>query len=125
VAAIEQGFQKTEIETAAYRIAQEIDSGARTVVGVNKYVTDDDEPYEPLRVDPQIEADQCERLAVLRAERDSQAVTRALGELRRAAAGTANVLPPMREALALRATGGEIAHALRDVWGVYRPHETF
>jgi methylmalonyl-CoA mutase, N-terminal domain len=62
---------------------------------------------------------------VLRAERDSQAVTRALGELRRAAAGTANVLPPMREALALRATGGEIAHALRDVWGVYRPHETF
>jgi methylmalonyl-CoA mutase, N-terminal domain len=125
VAAIEQGFQKTEIETAAYRIAQEIDSGARTVVGVNKYVTEDDEPYEPLRVDPQIEADQCERLAVLRAERDSQAVTRALGELRRAAAGTGNVLPPMREALALRATGGEIAHALRDVWGVYRPHETF
>ena len=124
VAAIEQGFQKNEIEDAAYRVAREIDSSGRTVVGVNKFVTGGDEPYEPLRVDPQIEADQCERLAVLRAQRDNQAVTRALGELRRAAASTANVLPPMRDALALRATGGEIAHALRDVWGVYRPHET-
>jgi len=124
VAAIEQGFQKNEIEAAAYRVAQQIDSGERTVVGVNKFAVDGDEPYEPLRVDPQIEADQCERLAVLRAERDNQAVTRTLGELRRAAAGTANVLPAMRDALALRATGGEIAHALRDVWGVYKPHET-
>jgi methylmalonyl-CoA mutase N-terminal domain/subunit len=123
VAAIEQGFQKTEIEAAAYRVAQEIDGGARTVVGVNRFVTGDDEPYEPLRVDPQIEADQCERLAVVRAERDNRAVTRALSDLRRTAAGTANVLPPIREALALRVTGGEIAHALRDVWGVYRQHE--
>jgi methylmalonyl-CoA mutase N-terminal domain/subunit len=124
VAAIEQGFQKTEIETAAYRIAQQIDSGTRTVVGVNKFTAGGDEPYEPLRVDPQIEADQCERLAVLRAERDNPAVTRALSDLRRTAAGTGNVLSPMRDALALRATGGEIAHALRDVWGVYQPHET-
>ena len=77
VAAIEQGFQKTEIEAAAYRIAQQIDSGARTVVGVNKFAAAGDEPYEPLRVDPQIEAEQCQRLAVLRAERDNQAVTRA------------------------------------------------
>ncbi len=125
VAAIEQGFQKNEIEAAAYKVAQQIDSGERTVVGVNKFVTDGDEPYQPLRVDPQIEAEQCERLAVLRAERDNQAVTRALGELRRAAAGTANVLPPLRDALRLRATGGEVANALRDVWGVYRPHDTF
>jgi methylmalonyl-CoA mutase N-terminal domain/subunit len=125
VAAIEQGFQKTEIEAAAYRIAREIDSGARTVVGVNKYSSDDDEPYQPLRVDPQIEADQCERLAVLRRERDNQAVARALGDLRITAAGTGNVLPAMRDALALRATGGEVANALRDVWGVYQPHDTF
>ncbi len=124
VAAIEQGFQKTEIEAAAYGVAQGRQRRSRTVVGVNKFVTGGDEPYEPLRVDPQIEADQCERLAVLRAERDNRAVTRALSDLRRAAAGTANVLPPIREALALRATGGEIAHALRDVWGVYQPYET-
>jgi methylmalonyl-CoA mutase, N-terminal domain len=124
VAAIEQGFQKTEIEAAAYRVAQEIDSGTRTVVGINRFATGGDEPYEPLRVNPQIEAEQCERLAVLRTERDNRAVTRALSDLRRAAAGTGNTLPPMRKALGLRATGGEIAHALRDVWGVYRPHET-
>jgi methylmalonyl-CoA mutase, N-terminal domain len=125
VAAIEQGFQKSEIEAAAYRFAREIDDGERTVVGVNKFVTDDDESYEPLRVDPQIEADQRERLTALRQERDSRAVTRALDTLRVAAQGTDNVLPPMREALALRATGGEIAHALRDVWGVYTPTDSF
>ena len=125
VAAIEQGFQKDEIEASAYRVAREIDDGARTVVGVNKYVTSGDEPYEPLRVDPQIEADQRERLAVLRAERDNRAVTRALDALRAAAEGTDNVLPPLRDALKLRATGGEVAHALRDVWGVYRPRDSF
>ena len=95
------------------------------MVGVNKYLVKDEEPYEPLRVDPQIEAEQCERLAVLRAERDNSAVTRALDELRTTAGGTGNVLPPMREALRLRATGGEIAHALRDVWGVYQPQDSF
>jgi methylmalonyl-CoA mutase N-terminal domain/subunit len=125
VAAIEQGFQKNEIEAAAYRVAQQIDDGTRTVVGVNKYLTPDTEPYKPLRVDPQIEADQRERLAVLRAERDSTAVTGALDELRKTASGTGNVLPPMREALRLRATGGEVAHALRDVWGVYQPSDSF
>jgi methylmalonyl-CoA mutase N-terminal domain/subunit len=125
VAAIEQGFQKNEIEAAAYRVAQEIDDGTRTVVGVNKYVTSDEEPYQPLRVDPQIEAEQRERLAALRAERDNPAVTRALDALRAAAEGTGNILPPMREALKLRATGGEVAHSLRDVWGVYSPQDSF
>jgi methylmalonyl-CoA mutase N-terminal domain/subunit len=125
VAAIEQGFQKSEIERSAYRVALEIDNSERTVVGVNKYVLDEEEPYEPLRVDPQIEADQCERLAALRKERDNDAVARALDALRTAARGTDNVLLPMREALRLRATGGEVSHALRDVWGVYVPLDTF
>jgi methylmalonyl-CoA mutase N-terminal domain/subunit len=125
VEAIEQGFQKSEIEKSAYRIALEIDNQERTVVGVNKYALAEEEPYEPLRVDPQIEADQCERLAALRRERDNDAVERALDAVRAAAEGTANVLFPMREALRLRATGGEVAHALRGVWGVHQPHDTF
>jgi methylmalonyl-CoA mutase N-terminal domain/subunit len=125
VAAIEQGFQKSEIEASAYRIAQEIDGGERTVIGVNKFAVKEEEPYEPLRVDPQIEADQCERLAALRKERDNRAVTRALDEMSKTAEGTGNVLPPMREALKLRATGGEVAHALRGVWGVYEPRDAF
>ncbi|MGI5229400.1 acyl-CoA mutase large subunit family protein [Actinoallomurus sp. CA-142502] len=125
VAAIEQGFQKSEIERSAYRIAQEIDNQERTVVGVNKFVLDEEEPYEPMRVDPQIEVDQCERLAALREERDNAAVERALDALRSAAQGTGNVLLPMREALGLRATVGEVSHALRDVWGVYVPTDAF
>lgn len=125
VAAIEQGFQKSEIERSAYRIALEIDHKERTVVGVNRYTLDEEEPYEPLRVDPQIEVEQRERLAALRAERDSAAVEKALEAVREAARGTDNLLYPMREALRLRATGGEISHALRDVWGLYVPNETF
>ena len=85
----------------------------------------DEEPYAPLRVDPQIEADQAERLTALRRRRDNAAVTRALDALKVAATGSENVLPPMREALALRATGGEVAHALRAVWGTYQPNDAF
>ena len=125
VAAIEQGFQKSEIERSAYRIAQEIDTSERTVVGLNKFTLDEEEPFESLRADPRIEADQCERLAVLREERDDDAVSRALDALRDAAAGTHNVLRPMKEALAARATGGEVSHALRDVWGTYVPNDAF
>jgi methylmalonyl-CoA mutase N-terminal domain/subunit len=125
VAAIEAGFQKREIESSAYRIAQEIDAGSRVVVGLNRYALAEEEPYEPLRVDPAIEAAQAGRLAHLRRSRDSAAVERALSALRSAAAGTDNVLPPMRDALRSRATVGEVCDALRAQWGTYRPADTF
>jgi methylmalonyl-CoA mutase, N-terminal domain len=125
VAAIEQGFQKAEIERSAYRIAREVDSGERKVVGVNAYVTEQEEPYEPLRVDPAIEAAQAERLAELRARRDAAEVARRLDNVRRAAAGDANLLYPLREALRALATVGEVCDALRDVWGVYKPPEVY
>ena len=125
VHAIEQGFQKNEIERSAYDIALQIDRGERTVVGLNKFRAETEEPYEPLRVDPSIEAQQAQRLADLRAGRDGDAVDRALDELRAAAQGTDNVLLPMKRALAARATGGEVSNALRDVWGGYVPHDAF
>lgn len=125
VAAIEQGFQKTEIERSAYRISQQIDSGERVVVGVNRFTVEEEEPYEPLRVDPAIEAEQRERLARLREERDGDAVQEALARLQEAARGTDNVLYPMRDALAARATVGEVSHALREVWGTYVPPDAF
>jgi methylmalonyl-CoA mutase N-terminal domain/subunit len=125
VDAIEQGFQKQEIEKSAYRIAGEIDSGERVVVGVNRFAMDEEEAYEPLRVDPAIEAAQAARLATLRSERDTDAVETALADLGKAAQGTENVLPFMREALRLRATVGEVCHTLRAVWGVYHPVEHF
>ncbi|MFD7936320.1 methylmalonyl-CoA mutase [Streptomyces sp. NPDC059755] len=125
VSAIEHGFQKNEIERSAYRIAQETDSGERVVVGVNRYQLDTEEPYEPLRVDPAIEAQQAERLAKLRAERDQGAVDAALDALKKAAEGEDNVLYPMKDALRARATVGEVCNALRGVWGTYVPSDAF
>ncbi|MFD8592768.1 methylmalonyl-CoA mutase [Streptomyces sp. NPDC059637] len=125
VNAIERGFQKSEIERSAYRIAQETDSGERVVVGVNRFQLEEEEPYEPLRVDPAIEAQQAERLAKLRAERDQAAVDEALARLRTAAEGTDNVLYPMKDALAARATVGEVCNTLREVWGAYVPTDAF
>jgi methylmalonyl-CoA mutase N-terminal domain/subunit len=123
VAAIERGFQKSEIERSAYRIAQEIDAGERTVVGVNKFTIEAEEPYEPLRVDPAIEADQRDRLARLRADRGD--ISPLLEAVRAAARGTDNVLVPMKEALRARATVGEVSDALRDVWGEHTPVDVF
>jgi methylmalonyl-CoA mutase N-terminal domain/subunit len=125
VAAIEEGFQKSEIEKSAYAVAQEIDAGERVVVGVNRFTIDEEEPYEPLRVDPTIESEQRARLERVRAERDQAAVEAALERVRAAAAGTDNLLYPMRDALRARATVGEVSDALRDVWGVYTPTDAF
>ncbi len=123
VAAIERGFQKAEIEKAAYAVALEIDDGQRVVVGVNRFAADGEEPYEPLRVDPAIEAEQVARLTRLRAERDNAAAGRGIAALKSAAESTDNVLFPLRDALRAGATLGEVCDALRDVWGVYRPGE--
>ncbi|MDQ1624634.1 MAG: methylmalonyl-CoA mutase, N-terminal domain [Actinomycetota bacterium] len=125
VAAIEQGFQKREIEKTAYDVAQGIESGERVIVGVNRHQRPDDEIYEPMRVDPTIEAQQVERLRVLREERDDAAVQTHLAALRKAAEGTDNVLYPMHDALRARATVGEVCNTLRDVWGVYTPADAF
>jgi len=123
VGAIEHGFQKDEIERSAYRITQQTDAGERVVVGVNRFRLDTEEPYEPLRVDPAIEAQQTARLTRLRAERDQTAVDSALAALRKTAEGTDNVLYPMKDALRARATVGEVCDALRGVWGTYVPSD--
>jgi methylmalonyl-CoA mutase N-terminal domain/subunit len=126
VRAIEAGFQKSEIERTAYQTAVQIDSGDRVVVGVNRYRLDAEDPYQPLRVDPAIEENALQRLAMLRSSRSSVEVQRGLDELRCAAKDVGrNVLYPMKRALAARATVGEVCHALRDVWGTYVPSETF
>jgi methylmalonyl-CoA mutase N-terminal domain/subunit len=124
VAAIERGYQKGEIEKTAYQTALQIDDGSRVIVGLNKYAIDDDDVYEPLRVDPAIGEQQAERLAKLRADRNQADVTRALDALRRAAEGTDNVLPLMKAALAARTTSGEVCHALRAIWGTYVPADS-
>ncbi len=125
VAAIERGFQKAEIERSAYQIALQIDTGERVVVGVNRFTVAEEEPYQPLRVDPAIERDQAGRLAVLRDSRDRAEVARRIDDLRQAASGPENLLYPLREALRARATVGEVCDALRDVWGAYKPPDVY
>jgi methylmalonyl-CoA mutase, N-terminal domain len=121
LAAIELGFQKSEIERSAYQVARQTDSGERVIVGVNKFTGNGDEPYHPLRVDPSIEEAQARRLAAIRESRGRASFSKHIDALRTAAEGTDNVLPPLRDALWAGATLGEVCDALRDVWGVYRP----
>ena len=121
VAAIEHGFQRAEIENAAYEVAQSIDSGDRIVVGLNAFTSEADEDYKPLRVDPASEAQQIARVVAVRARRDGDAVDRALAAMNAAARGEQNVLPPIKEALRAQATLGEVCGTLRGIWGRYEP----
>ena len=119
VAAVEQGFVQGEIDEAAFRYSQEVESGERVIVGVNRYEEAEPEPIELHRIDPEAERRQLERTARVRAERDAKAAEVALAGVREAARGTQNLLPPLREALRARCTIGEICNVLRDEFGMY------
>ena len=119
VAAIEAGFQQREIEDAAYEHARSVEADSTVIVGVNRFDVPDAEPHDVLRVDPRVEGDQIERLRRLRAARDSDAVGVALDVIRSAAAGDTNLLYPIRDALRLEATIGEVSAALVEVFGRY------
>ena len=121
VAAIEAGFYQQQIQDSAYRYQRQVESGERVIVGVNRFTETSQRHVEILRLDAQLEAEQIERVAGMRAKRSSPAVTRALDALHRGAEGSDNLLPLMRDALASRATVGEVCGALRDVFGVYHP----
>jgi methylmalonyl-CoA mutase N-terminal domain/subunit len=120
VAAIEQGFVQEEIDQAAFRYALDVEQGERVVVGVNRYEEGGaGAEIELHRIDPEIERAQLERTARVRAERDAAVASRALAEVRRTAEGTGNLLVPMREALRVRCTVGEICGELREVFGTH------
>jgi methylmalonyl-CoA mutase N-terminal domain/subunit len=117
IAAIDRGLQQRAIQDAAYLVQREIEAGDRIVVGVNRYL--DDEQASPLlqRIDPRMEHEQVARLARLRAERDGVAWAAALERLAAAATGTDNLVPPIIDAVKARATLGEISDRLRVAWG--------
>ena len=125
VAAIEEGYQKSEIERSAYDLAKEIDAGERIVVGVNRYQQGPDPQPDLLRIDEQIRVDQIARTDAVKAARDQAAVEAALAAVRDAAKGTDNLLPPMRSALKARATLQEVCDVLRDEYGSYIPRDVF
>jgi methylmalonyl-CoA mutase N-terminal domain/subunit len=120
VAAIEAGFQGQQIEEAAYRHARAVDEGAATVVGVNRFVDDDEADPAILAIDPELEASQATRLREVRSHRDEAAVEQALAVLEAAARSDANVLYPMKDALRAMATLGEVSAMLQHVFGRYR-----
>ena len=120
VAAVESGWMKDRIEEQAFSFQRAVEAGTEVVVGVNRYVTANDEPFALHRLDPTIERDQVARLASLRSGRDPVAWQHALDALRIAARDeTANVLVAMRMALTADATIGEICGVLRDQWGTF------
>jgi methylmalonyl-CoA mutase N-terminal domain/subunit len=119
VAAVERGFVQDEIEQAAFRWQQEVESGERVIVGVNRFTEGEEEPIELHRLDPAAEKRQLERTARIRAERNPQEADAAVAAVVDVARGDGNLLVPMREALRARCTVGEICNALRDEFGMY------
>ena len=134
VAAIEDGFQQSEILAAATDFQHEVETeveaarsgepnaGAkgRVIVGVNRFQTEEPTDVEIVRVDPQVRQRQTEKLARLRAQRNETEVQASLDQISQAAAGNENLLPLMLDAVKSSATLGEISNALRQVWGEYR-----
>ncbi|MFQ5987336.1 MAG: methylmalonyl-CoA mutase, partial [Dehalococcoidia bacterium] len=117
VAAIEQGFQQREIQESSYRYQRDIESGRRTVVGVNKFVS----PYPKIdslvRLDPVVAQKQKERLAQVKQNRDNARVGSALRRLEEAARGGENTMPVLLECVEAYATVGEMSDVLRGVFG--------
>jgi methylmalonyl-CoA mutase N-terminal domain/subunit len=128
--AIERGLIQREIQEAAYRAQQQIDSGDAVVVGVNRYAAEDDsaveedpikkDPIEVLRIDPEIERRQVERVRAVRASRDADAWRSAIDAVTAAARGASNLVPPIIAAVEANATVGEISDALRAVFGEHK-----
>jgi methylmalonyl-CoA mutase, N-terminal domain len=114
-------FIKHEIEESAFGYHERYRTKQDVVVGVNEYVEDEAEVEEILSVDPESERAQVERLKAFKAERDQELADRRLAELRTAAEGTDNLLPPLRAALRDRCSVGEVCGALRQVYGEYQP----
>ena len=117
VAAIERGFQVSEIGDAAYQHRREVESGERTVVGVNRFAASEPPIDALLRVDPQAAQDQAQRLQRLRRERDGAQVEAALGRLAEVARGMDNTVPAILECVESYCTLGEICQVFRDVFG--------
>jgi methylmalonyl-CoA mutase N-terminal domain/subunit len=125
VEAVKRGFPQYEIADAAFELQREIESGRRTVVGVNRFTEGEEQATEILRIDPELERQQIDRVRAVRADRDGAAVEKVLADIRTAAAGDTNLMGLLIDAGRLHVSEGEIVHALQDVWGDYRETPVF
>ena len=121
VAAIEDGWVQAQIEESAYREAKRQESGESVVVGVNRYTDDGTNDVPVLEVDPSLERGQIDVLSKWKAARDGDSLLTALDQVTATARGDSNLMVPIREALSIGATVGEVSDALRGVFGVFRP----
>jgi len=121
VQAIESGFQVGEIEESAYAYTKSVDDGSRVLVGVNKFVADSEQKFVPKKVDPEVERSQVARVKKFRSSRNQSEVSARLEKLLAAAKTDDNLLYPMKEALRVGATLGEVSDVLRQEFGVYQP----
>ena len=121
VAAIEQGFYQSEIAESAFRHQQQVESGERVVVGVNRFTETVAHDVELMSINAELETAQVARLTAVRATRDQGAVDKALAVVADTASGTENLLDAMRVALAAYATVGEVCDTLRPIFGAYQP----
>jgi methylmalonyl-CoA mutase N-terminal domain/subunit len=125
VASIEQGFVQREIGASAYRYQQEIEKAERVVVGLNRFQVKGEEKIPLLKVDPEMEGKQKARLKELRQTRDNAMVRQTLAQLKTAAQGADNLMPPILSAVRTLATLGEICDTLREVFGEYEAPALF
>jgi methylmalonyl-CoA mutase, N-terminal domain len=119
IPAIERGFPQSEIADASYRYQRAIETGEKTIVGVNKFQSGD-QPIELLQIDQSAQETQVRKLERLRQRRDSRRVEESLAALRRVAAGEENTMPFILDAVRAYATLGEICDALREIFGSYQ-----
>jgi methylmalonyl-CoA mutase N-terminal domain/subunit len=119
VEAVEKGFPQREIQESAYQYQKALEREDQTIVGVNKYIMEDDQEVPILVIDESVRNQQIERLEKTRTRRDAGAVGRSLDSVRLAAQRGENTMPATIEAVRAYATLGEICSALRDVYGVY------
>jgi methylmalonyl-CoA mutase N-terminal domain/subunit len=119
VEAIELGYPQKEIAEASYQFQQAVERREKTIVGVNDFVQQDDQPIEILYIDETTADKQIGRLAGLRKTRDNDRVAHALDALRTTARGSGNTMPAILDCVRAYATVGEMCDALRDVWGEY------
>ncbi|MCB9476527.1 MAG: methylmalonyl-CoA mutase family protein [Deltaproteobacteria bacterium] len=119
VEAIMQGFPQREIQNAAYKWQQEVDSSDRVIVGVNKFTKEEPPLADILRIDESVERSQKERLAALKARRDDAKVKASLAAITNAAKGDENLMPLIIEAVENLCTLGEIADSMREVFGLF------
>jgi methylmalonyl-CoA mutase N-terminal domain/subunit len=119
IAALESGFFRREIAEASFAYQREVEAGRKIVVGVNAFQEPDDTPIELLRIDDAVEEEQVTALRQVKEKRSQDDVRRTLDEVRRAASGSGNLMPPLLNAARARATVGEVMNALADVFGRY------